>query len=338
MACKLWTISAIAIALCFGPAFAATEQYPGPPPAQQALLSSLHPKAGKIRLEAAKVSLDLGAGYQFYDAGDAKRILVEGWGNPPSAVEGVLGIVFPVGETYLDEGATGAVVTFEETGFVTDDDAAQSDYDKLITEMKAGEDEENAARKKAEFLPVHLIGWAQAPTYDPSTHNLIWARRLHFGDTPSDADDTLNYDVRKLGRYGVLSLNIVSAMPHLAEVRTSAPALVATAEFDPGARYSDHQSGDKAAGFGLVGLVAAGAGLVVAKKLGALALMALFAKKGIVVIGIAFMAALNWIRRLLGVKVPKVAAPDAESTNPTESEVPPTSEQVTPTTAPPSTD
>lgn len=271
----------------------------GPSPQMKALLSELHPKTGSITLPAANVTLTLGPDYEFLDAAESRRILTEGWGNPPEAAEGVLGMIFPAGKTFLDDDVWGAVVTYEQTFYVTDEAAKPSDYDKLLTEMRSGEDEENETRKKSGFVPVHLVGWAQPPSYDRARHDLIWARDIRFG---ANEADTLNYDTRHLGRNGVLSLNIVSTMPHLADIRAEAPKLAATAEFDAGARYADHQKEDKVSGYGLVGLVAAGAGLLVAKKAGLVALILLFAKKGIALIVFAGIAVANWARRLVGKK------------------------------------
>lgn len=289
-----------AIGMCATAAWADTPPAgDAPDPKDVALLHSLHPRSGVVALPAAAAKLDLGAKYDFLDAADAKRVLIEGWGNPPSQADGVLGMIFPHGETFLDKEGWAAVVTYEQTFYVSDKNVQTSDYDKLLNDMKSGEDAENDARKKDGFEPVHLIGWAQPPSYEPATHDLIWARDIRFGD--SDVD-TLNYDVRHLGRRGVLSLNIVSTMPHLADIRAAAPQVARTAEFDPGARYADHQWLDKSAGYGLVGLVAAGAGLVVAKKVGLVALFALLAKKGVALLAVAGVAIANWFRRLTGRK------------------------------------
>lgn len=285
----------------------------GPSPVQKALVASLHPRQGMIDIPAAEAKLNLGTAYDFLSADEAKKVLTEGWGNPPEAVEGVLGMIFPHGKTFLDGDAWGAVITYEKTFYVSDKDVAKSDYDKLLTDMQSGETDENAQRKKSGFEPVHLVGWAEAPSYDKAQHNLIWARDIKFGDAPNG--DTLNYDVRHLGRQGVLSLNIIANMAQLPEVREAAHGVASTAEFTPGARYVDYKQGDKVADFGLIGLVAAGAGLLVAKKAGLLALILLFAKKGMIVLLAAGAAIGNWARRLFGRK-PPAPAPQSELEQP----------------------
>lgn len=288
--------------LCAGllasPALA--EEQPKPTPAQQAeidkleaLAASEHPQQGDVMVPGADATLHLGKAYYFLDAADAKRVLVEAWGNPPAVAEGVLGLVFPAGKNFSD--SWGAVVTWEGTGWVSDKDAKSTDYDKLIKQIQDGEDEENRQRKHDGFGATHLVGWAQTPTYDAATHSAIWARDIQFG---GQKDDTLNYDVRLLGRRGVLSLNMVASMPDLPQVRLAAKDLAQTASFDPGARYTDYKPGiDKSAGYGIAGLVAAGLGLAAAKKLGLLAVILAFGKKFIVLIIAAFAGAGAWFKR-----------------------------------------
>lgn len=279
------------------------------------LRDSLHPQHGAIALASAKARLNLGSGYYFLGPADAKRVLTEGWGNPPEAADGVLGLVFPEGKTFLDE-TWGAVITYEPVGYVKDKDARSEDYAKVLEDMRSGEDEGNEQRKKDGYEPIHLVGWAQAPSYDPARHDLIWARELQFGQ---QTDHSLNYDVRHLGRDGVLSLNMVSVMSQLPAVRQGALDLAKTAEFDTGARYADFTEGDKVAGFGLAGLIAAGAGLAVAKKVGLIGIILLFAKKFIAIIVAAAAGGAAWLLRLFGAKsrtldirTAPAAGPDAE--------------------------
>lgn len=312
---KKLVMAAVAAVLCMTTPVLAADAPPQLTPEQKAALdkaialnNSLHPIRGEAPLPDAKARLTLGPRYYFLGPADAKKVLVEGWGNPPGSADGVLGMIFPEGESFIDS-AWGAVVTFAPTNFVSDADANTADYSKLLKEMQSGEDEENEARKKEGFPAVHLVGWAQAPSYDAARHDLIWAREIAFA---GESERTLNYDVRHLGRYGVLSLNMVSVMPQLASVRNAAQELAKTAEFDAGSRYSDFREGDKTAGYGLAGLVAAGAGLAVAKKVGLLAIVLAFAKKGIALIAVAFAGLAAWFRKLFMKKPePKKIEPSA---------------------------
>jgi uncharacterized membrane-anchored protein len=107
--------------------------------------------------------------------------------------------------------------------------------------------------------------------------------------------------VRKLARTGVLSMNMVSSMDRLGEVRSAAAALGSTVQFDAGSRYADFDASvDHTADYGLAGLVAAGAGVAVAKKAGILGFLLIFLKKGFIILLAAAAGAFAWIKRKLG--------------------------------------
>jgi uncharacterized membrane-anchored protein len=268
--------------------------------AEANFMASLTKRSGSVALPRAHASLNLGTRYYFLDAKDSKKVLVDAWGNPKDAADHVLGMLFPADQTPLDEHGWGAVLTYQDTGYVSDKDARATDYDKLLTQMREGEDQDNEQRKKDGFEPIHLVGWAQAPNYDAGRHALVWARDLQFGDLQ---DHTLNYDLRVLGRKGVLSMNIVSTTSQLPAIRTAAGELQAVASFDNGSRYADFKDGtDKRAQYGLAGLVLAGAGLAVAQKAGLLAIALLVLKKGFIVIAAGFAAAVAWFRKKFGAK------------------------------------
>lgn len=259
-----------------------------------AIRQALHPQSGTIAVPGTKASFNLGGSYYFLPATDAKRVLTEAWGNPPESVGNVLGMIFPAGKQF-DEDTWGAVIEYEDTGHVSDKDAASEDYDKVLADMKSSEAEDNKQLKEQGYATSQLIGWAQAPSYDPNGRTLIWARNIKFEGTD---ENTLNYDVRTLGRTGVLSLNMVDRMSHLPQVREAAVELGKTVSFDPGARYADFDAKtDHVADYGLAGLVAAGAGVLVAKKLGFMAVILLFLKKGIAILIAAGVGAVAWFRR-----------------------------------------
>lgn len=257
---------------------------------------SLHPQRGRIMIPGARASLNLGDRYVFYPPDDARRIIVDAWGNPPAAADGILGLVMPEGGHVSD--SWGAVVEYEDTGHVDDADAASQDYDKLLADLKQASEEANEERKKGGFAQAHLIGWAQPPSYDATGKALIWARDIRFEGADGE---TLNYDVRKLARTGVLSLNMVASMDELPAIRAAAVDLGKTVNFEQGAAYADfNPQTDQKADYGLAGLVAAGAGLAVAKKVGLLGLLLVFLKKGFVIVAVAAAALWRRIKRLFG--------------------------------------
>lgn len=288
----------------------------------RAIEQALSKQTGDVVIGPAKATLHLGDRYYFLPAEDAKKVLTRIWGNPDMAVSDVLGLVLPTGTTASDS-VWGAVVTYEDSGYVSDKDAHEQDYEKVLSDLREGTAERNDERKKQGFQTVQIVGWAQPPSYDARDHSLVWARQLKFDG--STGPDSLNYDVRLLGRRGVLSLNMVSDMSHLAEVRAAAADFGRAASFDKGETYADYNaSTDKTAEYGLAGLVAAGVGVAAAKKLGLLAIVLGFGKKFIALIVLAGLAVVRWGKRLLGRKEeqPVETFEDAPPERPAEDQPP----------------
>jgi uncharacterized membrane-anchored protein len=303
---RLAILLALAIAGALPAALAARAPAGGEPAGKQELdarvrqiSERLHPVTGDVRIPGANAVLHLGEDYYFLPAGEARIVLTEAWGNPPDAAASVLGMVFPAGRTFADD-TWGAVITYENSGYVSDSDAADTDYQELMTQMQAAEPAQNAELSRQGFPTSHLVGWAQTPAYDARTHSVVWARNIRFSGTN---ENTLNYDIRLLGRRGVLSLNLVTTMSKLAETRIAAQRFAAATEFAQGERYADFRPGtDRVAEYGVAGLIAAGVGATLVKKAGLLALILAFGKKIFVFVAIGLAVAWRWIRRLFGAR------------------------------------
>jgi uncharacterized membrane-anchored protein len=109
--------------------------------------------------------------------------------------------------------------------------------------------------------------------YDATSRKLYWAKELSFENQP---ENTLNYNIRALGRKGVLVINFIARIGQLDEVRAATPAVLAMTNFTPGNTYSDFDpSIDTVAKVGIGGLIA---GKVLAKT-GLIAVALIFLKK-----------------------------------------------------------
>lgn len=229
----------------------------------KAFMGSLKYRSGDIAVPEAEAAFHLGTQFRYLDKADARRVLEELWGNPPD--ESVLGMVVPTATPLDSEKSWAVVVTFSDEGYVSDEDAAKTDYDALLAELKAATEAENAARKDAGYESLNLVGWAVPPRYDAASKKLYWAKEIAF---QGGEQHTLNYDVRVLGRRGFLSLNAVAGMSELNAVQSGMQQLLPSAEFNSGARYADYDSStDKAAGYGIAALIGGG----IAAKTGLLA-------------------------------------------------------------------
>ncbi|WP_246660029.1 DUF2167 domain-containing protein [Rhizobium sp. FKL33] len=257
------------------------------------LLESLDYKQGALPLVGAPASLTAPDGFYYLDARDSAKVLIDLWGNPPASAEGVMAMIFPK-EKPPESESWGGVISYSDEGYVSDVDAQTTDYTALLTDLQQQTSEANPERVKAGYEPITLVGWASAPHYDPATHALHWARELQFGADPA-SPHTLNYQLRVLGREGVLNVNFVAGMPQLASVQSAIPAVINQVKYDADRDYASHRDGDRVAAYGLAGLIATAAGAKVAAKAGILAMAAIFLKKGFVFILMALAAAWRWL-------------------------------------------
>ena len=151
--------------------------------------------------------------------------------------------------------------SYEASGYVNDDEKNSLDADKLLAAMREGTAQGNRMRIEKGWDTLSIESWITPPFYDVATNNLTWA--LLVREPTGDA--SANHSVRLLGRGGVISAELVVDAAHLDEVIPQLNALIAETNFSPGQKYSEWRQGDKVAEYGLVALVAGGAGAAAVK-------------------------------------------------------------------------
>lgn len=261
---------------------------------QQALLDSLNNQftfvEGIAQIGDGVATLSIPEGFKFLDAEQSKYVLHSLWGNPES--DGTLGMIFPKDMNPIQDNFTYAVeITYSEEGYIEDDDADDIDYEDLLEEMQADIETANQQRKRMGYESVELVGWAKTPYYDSENKKLHWAKEIHF---ENEETNTLNYNIRVLGRKGYLVLNAIGDMSMLPLFEKDADKIISSVEFNKGFRYSDFEPEyDKVAAYGIGGLIA---GKVLAKA-GFFAIFAKFFK--IIAIGAVavFGAAIKFFKR-----------------------------------------
>lgn len=242
------------------------------------LEASFHYQTGEIKLENNIGTLKVPQGFRYLDAKQAQYVIHNLWGNPGG--DGTLGMIVPE-NMQISGNAWAFIITYDEMGYVDDDDADDMDYDEMLTDMQKEEKEINEARVKEGYDAIHMVGWAAKPYYDSDKKVLHWAKELQFGEGD---EHTLNYNVRVLGRKGVLVLNAVATMDQLADVQANIDPVLSSFTYSDGNKYSDFDPGiDKVAAWTIGGLVA---GKVLAKA-GLFALIL----KNIKLIGLAIAGA-----------------------------------------------
>ena len=97
----------------------------------------------------------------------------------------------------------------------------------------------------------------------------------------SEGQKVINYNIRLLGREGVMSATIVASPEKMTQAITATKSLLQKYDFKGGKKYSEWREGDKIAEYGLAALITGGA-VVAASKSG---LLSKFWK--LIVVGIA---------------------------------------------------
>ncbi len=246
-------------------------------------------QTGEIKLEDGLAVIRLPDGYRYLDPVQSDKVLSDLWGNPKG--NKTLGMILAPGLTPLMENSWAVIIQYDEDGHVKDDDAEKINYDDLLKDMQKASQESNKERAKQGYAPIHLVGWAEKPHYDKAAHKLHWAKELRFGES---RENTLNYNIRILGRKGVLVLNAVSGMSAFPAVKEGLQPILAAVDFQEGHRYSEFNPKlDKLATYGVGGLVAGG----ILAKVGffKLLLVGLLALKKFLVLGV--LAVVAFVRK-----------------------------------------
>jgi uncharacterized membrane-anchored protein len=207
---------------------------------------------GKVDIKDGIAEVDVPDNYKFLNSKQSNYVLTELWGNPPSDI---LGLLFPKNTSPLDENFTYAVeITYSEDGYIKDGDAKDLDYDELLEEMKDDTSSENGERTKQGYPTIELVGWASKPFYDEAEKKLHWAKEISF---EGDEVNTLNYNIRVLGRKGYLNLNAIGTIDVLPTFKNDVNQILKSVHFSKGNKYSDFNPDiDEVAAYGIGGLIA----------------------------------------------------------------------------------
>lgn len=254
-------------------------------------------RTGTITIKNGLATLNVPDGYKYLDGDASETVLTDLWGNPPSdPADKSLGMLFPEDSSPMDtsEYMYAINMTYSEEGYIDDSDAKDLDYDELLETMQDDMVAANEYRQEMGYETAELIGWASPPFYDADNKKLHWAKELRFGDSPSN---TLNYNIRILGRKGYLELNVIGGMDALAGVQNDIGGILPSIEFNEGSRYEDFDpSIDKVAAVGIGGLIA---GKVLAKA-GILAKIGVVLAKFWKIIALAVVGLFAGLRKFIG--------------------------------------
>lgn len=248
-----------------------------------------HFQEGPTRADLGSVAtIDVPEGYRFTGKEGTRKVL-EMLGNPTGQNE--IGLLMPSSADSASEaGGWFIVFEFDPIGYVPDKDKDELSPDgvaKILESIKQGNEQANQERKKRGWNTIDVVGWEKPPFYDPASHNLIWAVRAASNQN-GKTEYSVNYNTRILARRGVLPANLVVDPDKLKAVVPTYEKLLKGVTFKQGESYAEMKAGDKIAEYGLIGLIAGGAGAVALKT----GFLTKFLKP--ILLGIAAAAAAVW--------------------------------------------
>jgi uncharacterized membrane-anchored protein len=223
-------------------------------------------------------------GFVFTGAKGTQAIL-EMNGNPVSGDE--LGFISPTSMVWS------VIFEWSDVGYVKDDEKDELNADDLLQSIRGGNEAGNQERRRRGWPILQIVGWEVPPQYNEQTHNLEWAIK---GE--SEGHYFINYNVRLLGRKGVMSATLLVDPEEMTGSLPGYRSLLADYTFQSGHLYTEYRQGDKVAQYGLAALIAGGAA-VGAAKLGLFAWLAVFFKKAWKLIVVAVAAVAAGLRKLV---------------------------------------
>ena len=233
---------------------------------------AMEKKQGTVALPNGVASLQVPDTFVYLNPADSEQLLVELRGNQPGGGR-LQGMLLPAGISPLADESWAVTIDYEADGYVSDKDAGKLNYNKLLKQMQKDTAAASEARAEAGYDTIELVGWAADPHYDQDAKKMHWAKELKFGDMEQN---TLNYNVRALGRKGVLVMNFIASMEQKDIIDRNLESVVAMSDFNDGYKYGDFQPGvDKVAAYGIGALIAG----KVAMKTGLLVGAVVFLKK-----------------------------------------------------------
>lgn len=204
---------------------------------------------------------------------------------------------------------TGSTIIFQwlPEGYVASDDWSQVDPNEFLTQMQKNDVASNVQRKQLGFPMMSTTGWRQTPKLNSNTHTVSWI----IDGQSSDGKRVINAIALKLGRYGLERIAWIDD-PETIGARNDLLLAENAFEFKQGARYDEYVAGtDRAAEYGIAGLVAGALGVKLLKATGGIALLAGLKKFGFFLLVMPFIWIWGKIKSLFGGKTEKSAAPPA---------------------------
>lgn len=196
--------------------------------------ADLEYKYGFIDICDNKAVLKLSEGYRYLEGNNAKNVLEIVWGMQSS--KQMAGLILPPGIGPFSQDAWGFVVSFDESGHIQDTDSITLNKDILISKLRLDQETENKERQDKGHQTIQIVDWEMAPMYHIKSHTLSWALEYDFSN---EIQHIVIFNIKKLGRTGILTLNAIIGKNVYESSRNSLIDALSFSEFNKDYKYDD---------------------------------------------------------------------------------------------------
>ena len=250
------------------------------------MTDSVKGEQGIIHFPNERFAINTPKGFVYLNKERSNHLLSDYWNNHSDS--DLLGVLLPDSVDIYIKADIAYVIYYDPSGYVSDKDADEIDYNDLLKKLQSFSKEQNT-KEGTDWL---LLGWADQPFYDKKRKALHWAKHLH---SDKEKDDWMNYDLRVLGKDGFVIIQAVCGMDYHSNVKQQVSNIIGSVSFDKGYAYEDfNPDRDHFAEWTLGGLIA---GKMLAKA-GVLAKLSVFSLKFWKLIIVGAIAVLSAVSKL----------------------------------------
>jgi uncharacterized membrane-anchored protein len=194
---------------------------------------------GQISLAGGMIHLTVPDGFKFIKADQCRFILEDIWGNMPD--KDVFGMLVRDGFKVTKLGNDYSfVISYSEIGYVSDNKDIDLNHADLLANLKSNMQISNEYRIAHGINTMSIKGWALVPYFDAYKKAVYWANNIHVNGTD---EEVLNYNLRLLGKSGVIKISAVATMDQLPAIKQVLPLIITQVKFENGEKYADFTKG-----------------------------------------------------------------------------------------------
>lgn len=197
-------------------------------------------KTGQLLLANGKIRMTVPDDFQFIEGEQARFILEDLWGNYSDGE--VCGMLVKKGfkVTRLINDFS-FVISYSDIGHVQDKEDRELNHNDLLATLRQNMELSNERRIANGVNTMQVEKWALVPYYDDYKKAVYWANSIKVNGTD---EEILNYNLRLLGRTGVIKINAVATMDQFPAIKQILPQIISQVRFPDGQQYADYKDGD----------------------------------------------------------------------------------------------